>query len=281
MELRLEIGSVRDRLRVDNVMRLYRPELVFHAAAHKHVPLMENSPCEALKNNVLGTYDVCRSSLEHGVESFTLVSTDKAVSSANIMGASKALAEFIVRETAKIGAMRCASVRFGNVLGSNGSLLQIIRKQITQGGPVTITHKDMTRYFMAIPEAVTLILMATALEEGDTYILDMGEPISIDRLVRQVVALSGLTPEKDISVRYTKPRPGEKLYEELSTGDEILTSATFPRISVVTGRKNKDTRDLTAMLAEAREVAAKNDNETARAFFRKWVPDYNPDPKHS
>lgn len=277
IEIRLEIGSVRDRFRVDSIMRQYWPELVFHAAAHKHVPLMENSPCEALKNNVFGTYDVCRSSLEHGVESFTLVSTDKAVASANIMGASKSLAEFIVREMAKTGAMRCASVRFGNVLGSNGSLLQIIRKQITKGGPVTITHKDMTRYFMAIPEAVTLILMATALEEGDTYILDMGEPISIDRLVRQVVALSGLTPEKDISVRYTKPRPGEKLYEELCTGDEVLSPASFPRISVVTDRKTEDSRDLIAMLAEAREVAGKNDNEAARAFFMKWVPDYTPE----
>lgn len=275
LDVKLQVGSVRDRSRLDTLMERHRPRLVFHAAAHKHVPLMEESPCEAVKNNVLGTFETAESALLHGAESFTLVSTDKAVASANIMGASKALAEFIVRGIAGRGGMRCSTVRFGNVLGSNGSLLQIVKRQIAEGGPVTVTHRDMTRYFMAIPEAVALILMATALGEGGTYILDMGEPINVDRLIRQVVMLSGLTPDRDIEIRYTRPRAGEKLFEELHTGGETLTPSSFPRISVVASRE-EERRDLAAMLAEARRVAQSNDDAAAAAFFRAWVPDYKP-----
>ena len=275
LDVRLRVGSIRDRARLDAVMAESRPNLVFHAAAHKHVPLMEDSPCEAVKNNVIGTFETAESALLHGAESFTLVSTDKAVASANIMGASKALAEFIVRGIARRGAMRCSAVRFGNVLGSNGSLLQIIKRQIAAGGPVTVTHRSMTRYFMAIPEAVTLILMATALREGETYILDMGDPVNVDRLVRQVVMLAGLTPDRDIMIKYTRPRPGEKLFEELSSGDEILEMSSFERIRVVTSRE-EDTRDLAEMLAEAQLIARSNDDARAAEFFRNWVPDYRP-----
>lgn len=276
LDVRIAIGSVRDRRRVDALMSRYRPHLVFHAAAHKHVPLMEGSPCEALKNNVLGTFEVAESALLNGAESFTLVSTDKAVASANVMGASKALAEAVVRDMAKRGAMRCSTVRFGNVLGSNGSLLQIIKRQIAAGGPITITHKDMTRYFMAIPEAVGLILMATALEEGQTYILDMGQPIKVDKLIRQIVMLSGMTPGVDIEIRYTRPRPGEKLYEELYTGQEALRPSSFPRIDVVAGGQDDADIDIDAMLAEARRVGAENDNKLAWDFLSTWVADYSP-----
>ncbi len=275
LDLALRIGSVRDRACLDRLMLEQKPDIVFHAAAHKHVPLMEDSPCEAVKNNILGTHETAASAMANSVESFILVSTDKAVASANMMGASKSLAELVVREINKKGTMRCSTVRFGNVLGSSGSLLQIIRRQIAKGGPVTVTHKDMFRYFMTIPEAVALILMAAALDEGDTYILDMGKSVSVDKLVRQVVMLSGLTPDRDIEIRYTSPRPGEKFFEELHTGDEKLAPSSFPRIKVVSGR-NDDLRDINAMLAEAKSVASSNNVEEARRFFKKWVPDYQP-----
>ncbi|MDR3211685.1 MAG: polysaccharide biosynthesis protein [Planctomycetota bacterium] len=209
IDLRVVVGSIRDQTRLERVLRENGVKIVFHAAAHKHVPLMEDNPCEALKNNVLGTANVLFAARAAGVTSLTAVSTDKAVEAASVMGASKALAEWLTEAMSRQSTMRSIVVRFGNVLGSNGSLLQIIRRQIAQGKPVTVTHPEMTRYFMAIPEAVTLILMAASLEESGTYLLDMGEPINIDHLVRQILMLNGLTPDVDIAIRYSPPRPGE------------------------------------------------------------------------
>lgn len=274
VELLLTVGSIRDRARLDEIMGQFHPEIVFHAAAHKHVPLMEWSPAEAIKNNVLGTWELASAAKRFGVERFILISSDKAVASTNIMGASKRLAERIVRNLGHDTPGVFAAVRFGNVLGSSGSLLEIIRRQIAEGGPVTVTHPEMTRFFMTIPEATDLVLQAASLNDGDTYVLDMGKPINIDKLVRQVVALSGLTPDRDIEIRYTGPRPGEKMHEELFAVGEDTHPSSAPRISVAL--ESDWDFDVDEMLAHANEAAKLNNPEVVKAFFRRWVEDYNP-----
>lgn len=275
LEAALEIGSIQDRRRLDEVMGRLGPEVVFHAAAHKHVPLMEAAPAEALKNNVLGTFEVADCALAHGVGRFVMISTDKAIASSSVMGASKRLAERVVRALGRRGGTRFISVRFGNVLGSNGSLLQIIRRQIAGGGPVTVTHRDMIRYFMTIPEAVGLVLVAAALGEGEVCVLDMGDPVRVEILVRQIVYLAGLVPDRDIEVRYTRPRPGEKLREEICAEEERAKPSSFPRINIVDA--GPDDFDLDRMLADARATAESNRAGEAKAFFRRWVADYRPD----
>ena len=258
LELIVLIGSVRDSRRIMEVFDRYRPEIVFHAAAHKHVPLMEGSPCEAIKNNVIGTYKTAYAAMRYGVERFVLISTDKAVNPTNIMGASKRLCEMVIQTLDSIGReqrepilpvvhahsdeksvwaegmkMRAGSshtrfvaVRFGNVLGSNGSVIPLFKKQIEEGGPVTVTHPDITRYFMTIPEAVSLVLQAGAYagsaKESRVYVLDMGEPVKIDLLARNLIKLSGFEPDVDIKIVYTGLRPGEKLYEEKLMDEEGL-----------------------------------------------------------
>ena len=240
------IGSVRDTFKMLDIFRRYQPELVYHAAAHKHVPLMEDSPCEAIKNNVLGTYKTALAAMIFGAEKFVLISTDKAVNPTNIMGASKRLCEMVVQtfdrmiregrqermldmveyrigaelkaalsEQAKNARTDFVAVRFGNVFGSNGSVVPIFRRQITQGGPVTVTHPDIIRYFMTIPEAVSLVLQAgTYAKGGEIFVLDMGSPVKIDQLARNLIRLAGYRPDVDIQIEYTGLRPGEKLYEE-------------------------------------------------------------------
>ena len=239
------IGSVRDSKRVEKVFDIYHPDMVFHAAAHKHVPLMEDSPCEAIKNNVLGTYKVAYAALTHGCKRFLLISTDKAVNPTNIMGASKRICEMIVQTMDKVARMgdisilphadshhgfhkemiagtpadmprtEFVAVRFGNVLGSNGSVIPLFKKQIEEGGPVTVTDPKIIRYFMTIPEAVSLVLQSAAYAQGgEIFVLDMGEPVKIDTLARNLIKLSGLKPDVDIKIVYTGLRPGEKLYEE-------------------------------------------------------------------
>ena len=234
------IGSVRDSKRVDYVFDKYRPDIVFHAAAHKHVPLMEDSPCESVKNNTIGTFKVAYAAVKYGTKRFVLISTDKAVNPTNIMGASKRMCEMVIQtfdkliknnNTNKLSVVEdCFSevssnklenktefvaVRFGNVLGSNGSVIPIFKKQIENGGPVTVTHPDIIRYFMTIPEAVSLVLQAGVYAKGgEIFVLDMGEPVKIDTLARNLIKLSGFEPDKDIKVVYTGLRPGEKLYEE-------------------------------------------------------------------
>lgn len=217
LNLRVLIGSVRDPGRLDKVFEEYKPELVYHAAAHKHVPLMEYSPCEAIKNNCLGTYQTAMAAVKHGTQKFVLISTDKAVNPTNVMGASKRICELIIQTLNKVqnGNTEFVAVRFGNVLGSNGSVVPFFKKQIAAGGPVTVTHPDIVRYFMTIPEAVSLVLQAGCYAHGgEIFVLDMGEPVKIDALARNLIKLMGLKPDEDIKIVYTGLRPGEKLYEE-------------------------------------------------------------------
>ncbi|MBE5789034.1 MAG: polysaccharide biosynthesis protein [Clostridiales bacterium] len=247
------IASVRDSRRMFQIFETYRPQIVYHAAAHKHVPLMEDSPCESIKNNVLGTYKTAYAAMLHGCERFVLISTDKAVNPTNVMGASKRLCEMVVQSfDARIKAGRAAdipqlftheagrpmkaegfdfasvrtefvAVRFGNVLGSNGSVIPIFRRQIEHGGPVTVTHPDIIRYFMTIPEAVSLVMLAgTYAKGGEIFVLDMGSPVKIDTLARNLIRLSGFKPDVDIKIEYTGLRPGEKLYEEKLMAEEGL-----------------------------------------------------------
>ena len=256
-ELKLDtiIGSVRDSRKIFDIFETYRPEIVYHAAAHKHVPLMEDSPCEAIKNNAMGTYKTAYAAMAHGCKRFVLISTDKAVNPTNIMGASKRLCEMIIQafdakikegkaeeipqlfthgmrevinhpqveENLKQAQTEFVAVRFGNVLGSNGSVIPIFKKQIEAGGPVTVTHPDIIRYFMTIPEAVSLVLLAgTYAKGGEIFVLDMGEPVKIDTLARNLIRLSGYKPDVDIKIEYTGLRPGEKLYEEKLMAEEGL-----------------------------------------------------------
>ncbi|MBR0327477.1 MAG: polysaccharide biosynthesis protein [Clostridia bacterium] len=248
LDLEVLIGSVRDSKRIEQVFARYKPEVVYHAAAHKHVPLMEDSPCESIKNNAIGTYKTAYAAMKHGTKRFVLISTDKAVNPTNIMGASKRLCEMIIQSfdrkiregkaheiaplgchTAQAGAVQSdvapktefVAVRFGNVLGSNGSVVPRFKEQIAKGGPVTVTHPDIIRYFMTIPEAVSLVLQAgTYANGGEIFVLDMGEPVKIDTLARNLIRLSGLKPDVDIKIEYTGLRPGEKLFEEKLMSEE-------------------------------------------------------------
>ncbi len=224
LDLQVLIASVRDWPRMEQIFETFRPDLVYHAAAHKHVPLMEDSPNEAIKNNVFGTYNTAKLATQFQAKRFVLISTDKAVNPTNIMGASKRLCEMVIQSFCGQSATRFAVVRFGNVLGSNGSVIPLFKKQIEEGGPVTVTHPDIIRYFMTIPEAVSLVLQAGAYAsvEGNIFILDMGTPIKIDDLARNLISLSGMIPGVDIDIRYTGLRPGEKLYEELLMSEEGL-----------------------------------------------------------
>ena len=223
LKLTVLIGSVRDTKRMNSVFAKYRPDIVYHAAAHKHVPLMEVSPNEAIKNNVFGTYKTAMAASTYGTKKFVLISTDKAVNPTNIMGATKRICEMIVQNLNVHSNTEFVAVRFGNVLGSNGSVIPLFKKQIQEGGPVTVTHPDIIRYFMTIPEAVSLVLQAGAYAKGgEIFVLDMGEPVKIDTLARNLIKLSGFTPDVDIKVEYTGLRPGEKLYEELLMSEEGL-----------------------------------------------------------
>lgn len=227
------VASVRDKARLNEVFTEFKPSLVFHAAAHKHVPLMENSPLEAIKNNVFGTYNVVNCADEHEVEKFVLISTDKAVNPTNIMGASKRMCEMIVQAKNKVSKTDYVAVRFGNVLGSNGSVIPLFKKQIEKGGPVTVTHKDITRFFMTIPEAVQLILQAvTYAKGGEIFVLDMGEPVKIYDLAVSLIKLLGYEPNVDIPIQITGLRPGEKLYEEILMTEEGLKATKHDKIFV-------------------------------------------------
>ena len=233
LNLSVVIANIREKQRIDNIFKKYKPDIVFHAAAHKHVPLMEENPTEAIKNNVFGTWNVAECADKFGAKKFVLISTDKAVNPTNVMGATKRIAEMIVQATDTYSKTEFVAVRFGNVLGSNGSVIPLFKKQIEQGGPVTVTHPEITRYFMTIPEAVQLVLQAGVMAKGgEIFVLDMGNPVKICDLARNLIRLSGFEPDQDIKIKFTGLRPGEKLYEELLMEEEGLQATINERIFV-------------------------------------------------
>lgn len=227
------IASIRDAKKLKDVFSEYKPSVVFHAAAHKHVPLMEENPTEAIKNNIIGTYNLLKCSDEFGVKRFVQISTDKAVNPTNIMGATKRFCEIMIQAFDKVSKTEFVAVRFGNVLGSNGSVIPLFKKQISHGGPVTVTHPEINRFFMTIPEAAQLVIQAAAMAKGgEIFVLDMGKPVKMVDLARDLIELSGFVPGKDIKIEYTGLRPGEKLYEELLMNKDILTSTRHEKIFI-------------------------------------------------
>lgn len=279
LDLKVLIGSVRDKKKLDYVFKTYKPDIVFHAAAHKHVPLMEDSPCEAIKNNSMGTYYTALAAVKHKTKKFVLISTDKAVNPTNVMGASKRLCEMIVQSMNKTyeGKTEFVAVRFGNVLGSNGSVIPLFKKQIEHGGPVTVTHPEIIRYFMTIPEAVSLVLQAGVYAKGgEVFILDMGEPMKIDTLARNLIKLSGFKPDVDIPIIYSGLRPGEKLYEEKLMDSEGLQRTPNDLIHIA-HPLDFDRDTLVAQAKELFSAAEKNDEENIRELIKEMVHTYHPD----
>lgn len=274
-ELNLEtlIASVRNEVKVNKLFEIYHPDIVYHAAAHKHVPLMEDSPNEAIKNNVFGTLNVARAADKYNAQKFILISTDKAVNPTNVMGATKRLCEMIVQTYNKRSQTEYVAVRFGNVLGSNGSVIPIFKRQIKEGGPVTVTHPDIIRYFMTIPEAVSLVLQAGAYAKGgEIFILDMGEPVRIADMAKNLIKLSGYEPDVDIKIEYTGLRPGEKLYEELLMEEEGLQDT--PNHMIHIGKPiemNEDT--FVERLINLKE-AAYGETDDIRSLIKELVPTY-------
>lgn len=303
LNLEVLIGSVRDTARINDVFAKYKPEIVFHAAAHKHVPLMEDSPCESIKNNAIGTYKTAYAAMMNNCKRFVLISTDKAVNPTNIMGASKRICEMVIQsfdrkikdgkafeitplsvhghqetaiETDTYPQTEFVAVRFGNVLGSNGSVIPLFKKQIASGGPVTVTHPDIIRYFMTIPEAASLVLQAgTYAAGGEIFVLDMGAPVKIDTLARNLIRLSGLKPDVDIEISYTGLRPGEKLFEEKLMSEEGMR--TTPNHLIHIGNPIAfDTDSFLNELKELTNIAYSEDEKTTRNLVEKIVPTYHP-----
>jgi len=270
-----EIGSIQHRARLDEVLRRYSPSVVYHAAAYKHVPLMEEHIFEAIENNVFGTYNVAAAAAEHGVEDFVMISSDKAVRPTNVMGTTKRVTELLLLALQN-GRTKYVAVRFGNVLGSNGSVIPIFKKQIATGGPVTVTHPDMRRFFMTIPEACQLVLQASAIGEGgQIYVLDMGEPVKIVDLARNLILLSGLRPDEDIKIEFTGMRPGEKLYEELSTLLEDTVPSAHEKIRIFVGKGMPEGNMLT-WLDCLREICRTRDAGRLVVTLKEIVLDYSP-----
>jgi FlaA1/EpsC-like NDP-sugar epimerase len=272
ISIHAEVADIREPSRLRALGERYRPEHVFHAAAHKHVPLLEDAPDQAVKNNVFGTINVARMAHECGAERLVVISTDKAVKPTSVMGATKRVAEMAVRDLARTSRTKMTTVRFGNVLGSAGSVVHIFKEQIARGGPVTVTHPECTRYFMTIPEAVGLVLIAGLGGYGDLCVLEMGEPIRISELARSLITMAGLVPDEDIDIVYTGLRPGEKLYEQLLTEDEEQTQQVRNRIMVA--RSPEPPRDLRARLRDLRELAELGEVEEILLALKAIVPTY-------
>ncbi|WP_088555113.1 nucleoside-diphosphate sugar epimerase/dehydratase [Calderihabitans maritimus] len=278
--LSVELADIREKRRIERLMEEYRPAVVFHAAAHKHVPLMEIHPEEAVKNNIIGTRNVAEAAARVGVKTFVLISTDKAVNPTSVMGATKRVAEMIIQHLDRVSDTRFAAVRFGNVLGSRGSVIPVFKRQIEKGGPVTVTHPDMVRYFMTVSEAVQLVIQAGAMARGgEVFVLDMGKPVKIVDLARDLIRLSGFEPDKDIKIEFTGIRPGEKLFEELLTAEEGVTATRHRKIYIA---KNNciDTETIEMMLGELNRDDKFSNADSARDFLSRFVPSYRPYHKH-
>ncbi|HHT49903.1 MAG TPA: polysaccharide biosynthesis protein, partial [Eubacteriaceae bacterium] len=268
------IASIRDKQALNEIFIKYKPNVVFHAAAHKHVPLMEVNYKEAIKNNVFGTMNVVELFDIHQVEKIVLISTDKAVNPTNIMGATKRVAEIIIQSIDKQSKTEFTAVRFGNVLGSSGSVIPLFKKQIENGGPVTVTHEEITRFFMTIPEAVQLVIQAGAMAKGgEIFVLDMGEPVKIIDLAKNIILLSGFEPYEDIDIQITGLRPGEKLYEELLMDEEGLTATKHDKIFVAQPTFT-DKKFLYKQLENLNKVLYKNENDL-REYMKTIVPTYS------
>jgi len=277
LEVHAVIGDVVNQNRAERTLKQFKPEVVFHAAAYKHVPLMELNVEEAMRNNVHGTWVVAHLSHVYGVKKFVMVSTDKAVRPTNIMGASKRMAELICQGFGRDSKTKFVTVRFGNVLNSVGSVIPLFKQQIAKGGPVTVTHPEIYRYFMTIPESVQLIMQAGAMGKGgEIFILDMGEPVKIVDLAQDMIALSGLEPEKDIKIIYTGLRPGEKLYEELLTDGEEITSTLHEKIKVA-GAVNTDWKALLEKIERLIESLQHGSSKTTIEKIREIVPEFQPE----
>ncbi|MEG0250052.1 MAG: nucleoside-diphosphate sugar epimerase/dehydratase [Peptostreptococcus sp.] len=274
LDLEVVIATIREEKRLEKVFAKYRPDIVYHAAAHKHVPLMEDNKTEAIKNNVFGTLNLLKVADKFKVQRFVLISSDKAVNPTNMMGATKRAAEMLIQTYNDISKTEYVAVRFGNVLGSSGSVVPLFKNQIAAGGPVTVTHKEIIRYFMTIPEAVSLVMQAGAMADGgEIFVLDMGEPVKIDDLARNIIKLSGFEPDEDIKIEYTGLRPGEKLYEELLMAEEGLKNTEHKKIFI--GKpKTFNKEEIFFLLEKLKESAFNEREEEMDPIMRKLVTTY-------
>jgi FlaA1/EpsC-like NDP-sugar epimerase len=280
------IADTRDDKRINRVFNRFKPDIVYHAAAHKHVPLMESNPVEAISNNIIGTYNVVKAALDHNTKKFVLISTDKAVNPTSVMGVTKRIAEYIIQDAAKTSGRDFIAVRFGNVLGSRGSVVPIFTEQILRGGPITITHPDVKRYFMTIPEAVHLVLQSSGIgKAGEIFVLDMGEPVKIVDLAKDLIRLSGHTSENDIEIVFTGLRPGEKLFEELVLDDESFEKTTLEKIFVLKNIKlngkvwtnmklENHLQNITPHIVAARSIVAKANYAELGQYLEELVPGF-------
>jgi FlaA1/EpsC-like NDP-sugar epimerase len=273
-----EIADIRDPQRMDDIMQAHGVDSVFHAAAYKHVPMMEIQPLEAVKNNVVGTWNVAQAAWRNGVSEFLLISSDKAVNPTNVMGATKRVAELLISSMCTNGGRgtQFVSVRFGNVLGSNGSVVPLFRQQIAAGGPITVTHPEVRRYFMTIREAVQLVLQASTMGRGnETFVLDMGQPVRILDLAKNMIRLAGLLPERDIEIRFVGLRPGEKLYEELISEGEDILPTHHEKIRILQGL-TCDAARIETWLQELQTILHKRDETAVVTHLKQLVPEYQP-----
>ena len=275
LKIAAEIGDVRDAQRVDDLIKKYRIQAIYHAAAYKHVPMMEAHVVEAIHNNIIGTWNVVEAAQRNRVQNFVMISTDKAVNPTNVMGATKRVAELVVASMPALG-IEAVSVRFGNVLGSNGSVLPVFKEQIARGGPVTVTHPEVRRYFMTVREAVQLVLQASTMGKGnEIFVLDMGEPVRILDMANNLIRLAGLVPGEDIEIRYTGLRPGEKLFEELATQGEDILPTYHEKVKIFQGY-NIALDALLRWRKELDSLMAQRDDEGIIAHLRELVPEYSP-----
>jgi FlaA1/EpsC-like NDP-sugar epimerase len=272
-----EIGNIRRPEDLRRIILRHHPSILYHAAAYKHVPMMERHVFAAVENNVFGTWNVALAAVTYGISDFVMISSDKAVRPTSMMGATKRLAELLIRALQTQGPTRFVSVRFGNVLGSNGSVVPIFKEQISAGGPVTVTHPDIRRYFMTMPEAAQLVLQSFAIGKGgEVFVLDMGDPVKIVDLATNLIMLSGLQPEKDVKIEFTGLRPGEKLFEELNLEDEFLVPTSHPKICSYLGPAQLDLDGVKFYLQELRRILDKQDVPGLVLLLKELIPDYNP-----